>query len=70
MSTLPKTYQLKYAFDLVDVIHLVATSNTIPMVNAVAEMIDLKNHHSIKKTSVDLTVKDLTRDQTQNLFSK
>jgi hypothetical protein len=70
MRSLPKSYQLRYAFELADVIHLVATSSSIQQVNAIADMIDLKNHHSEKQTYVDLTVVDLNKEETDQLFSK
>jgi hypothetical protein len=69
MKYQPDTFQLKYALELADVIHLVATQYTIDAVNYMAQMIDLKNDHSERKTLIDLTVKDLGPNKTGKLFS-
>jgi len=46
MRQIPKKFQLPYAFALVDVIHFVATGNSISAINQAAELIDVKNHYT------------------------
>jgi hypothetical protein len=70
MKQKPYSFQLKYAFELADVIHLVASSKNIDQVNELADRIAFKNDHSEHNTEVYLTVKDLTRDETNRLFTR
>ena len=61
MKTVPLLkHSLKYAFRLVDIIHLEATKNSIQAVNQMGSLIDFANSLGEKSIIVDLTIDDLT----------